>query len=326
MLKDILDTKKCFKLVCGAGNEDLLEVEKLVALYSKAGCNFFDLSANKSVFEAARRGLDFSIPKDEQHNFHFCISVGLKGDPHVQKALIDEQKCIFCRKCIDVCPRGAIFHNGDVCKVSDSRCIGCSKCAKVCPYACISFYSEDKDLTEVLPTLVEQGIDCIEFHAIGDDEDEVDKKWAEIQDCYDGVLSICVDRSKLGNERLLARIKKMIDTRNPYSTIIQADGAPMSGGEDDYKTTLQAVATAAIVQDADLPVYILLSGGTNSKSVALAKQCGVNPNGVTIGSYARYIVRDYLQRDDFLTNKVVFEEALHLARQLVAVSFESLQK
>ena len=47
MLKDLLEAKKCFKLVCGAGNEDTLEVEKLVTIYSKAGCNFFDVCCPK---------------------------------------------------------------------------------------------------------------------------------------------------------------------------------------------------------------------------------------------------------------------------------------
>ena len=41
MLKDLLDKKECFKLVCGAGNEDATEVERLVTIYSLAGCNFF---------------------------------------------------------------------------------------------------------------------------------------------------------------------------------------------------------------------------------------------------------------------------------------------
>ena len=35
MLKDLLEQRQCFKLVCGAGNEDAEEVEKLVTLYSK---------------------------------------------------------------------------------------------------------------------------------------------------------------------------------------------------------------------------------------------------------------------------------------------------
>ena len=32
MLKDFLDNKNCFKLVCGAGNEDAEEVEELVTI------------------------------------------------------------------------------------------------------------------------------------------------------------------------------------------------------------------------------------------------------------------------------------------------------
>lgn len=59
---------------------------------------------------------------------------------------------------------------------------------------------------------------------------------------FSGPLSICIDRSKLGDEKLLTRVKKMLEIRKPYTTIIQADGFPMSGGKDDFKTTLQAVA------------------------------------------------------------------------------------
>ena len=58
MLKELLDSKKCFKLVCGAGNEDESEVEKLVKLYSSAGCKFFDLSAKPEIVDAAKRGLE----------------------------------------------------------------------------------------------------------------------------------------------------------------------------------------------------------------------------------------------------------------------------
>ena len=52
MLKDLLDKKECFKLVCGAGNEDATEVERLVTIYSLAGCNFFDLCAKPEIVNA----------------------------------------------------------------------------------------------------------------------------------------------------------------------------------------------------------------------------------------------------------------------------------
>lgn len=319
MLKNILESRKCFKLVCGAGNEDTEEVKKLVALYSKAGCNLFDISANEEVLDAAKRGLNFSISKDEQNDYHFCVSVGIKGDPHVQKAIIDPAKCIFCQRCVGICPQKTIYSGNKTCEIRPKKCIGCAKCLKVCPPKAITLYSEEKNLREILPPLVKKGIDCIEFHAIIDDEAEVLSKWDDINSCYNGLLSICIDRYKLGNERLVARLKALLKTRKPYTTIIQADGAPMSGGVDDYKTTLQAVATAEIVQDAELPVYILLSGGTNSKSAELATLCGIEPNGIAIGSYARQIVKEYIDREDFLTNQEVFEQALNKAKALVNI-------
>ena len=66
MLKDLLEEKQCFKLVCGAGNEDTEEIEKLVTIYSLAGCPFFDLSANPDVVEAAKRGLKRAGIKNTQ--------------------------------------------------------------------------------------------------------------------------------------------------------------------------------------------------------------------------------------------------------------------
>ena len=131
------------------------------------------------------------------------------------------------------------------------------------------------------------------------------------------MLSICVSRGKLGDEALIERIEKMIKCREPYSTIIQADGFPMSGGDDDYKTTLQAVATAEIVQNAKLPVYLMLSGGTNSKTTELARMCGINYNAVAIGSYARKIVKKYIERTDFWSNQNVAEDALNIVKPLV---------
>ena len=109
----------------------------------------------------------------------------------------------------------------------------------------------------------------------------------------------------------------MIDDRKPYSTIIQADGFPMSGGDDDYKTTLQAVATAEIVQNAKLPVYLMLSGGTNSKTTELAQMCGINYNAVAVGSYARKIVKKYIERSNFWTNHKITEDALNTIKPLV---------
>ena len=306
MLKDFLEAGNCFKLVCGAGNEDAKEVEKLVALYAKAGCRFFDISASKEVLDAAKRGLDGF--KD----VYLCVSVGIKNDPHVNKAVIDYDKCISCYSCDAVCPQKAIKYA----KVKEYKCIGCGRCSKICPKGAISYVSKEKDLKEVLPELISGGIDCIELHAMGLNDEEVFEKWDYINQIFDGMLSICVARKYLSDEKLIERIKKLISTRKPYTTIVQADGFPMSGGKDDYKTTLQAVATAEIVQNENLPVYLLISGGTNTKTAALAKACGIHANGIAVGSFARKIVKQYIDREDFLTNKNVFNKALDAAQKL----------
>ena len=42
-----------FKLVCGAGNEDVESVKRLVYVYASSGCKLFDISARKEILEAA---------------------------------------------------------------------------------------------------------------------------------------------------------------------------------------------------------------------------------------------------------------------------------
>lgn len=309
MLKELLETKHCFKLVCGAGNEDIEEIKRLVYLYAVAGCRFFDLSANGDVILAAKEALDIA----KVYDAYLCVSVGIKNDPHVKKAVIDYDRCVNCGACEEICPEGAIHYA----KVKKEKCIGCGRCWRVCSRAAISYISEEKDLNEVLPKIVETGIDCIELHAMGLNDEEVFSKWKYINDNFEGLLSICTSRGQLSDEAMVKRIEKMLENRKPYSTIVQSDGFPMSGGDDNYKSTFQAVATGEIVQNAKLPVYLILSGGTNAKTTELAKMCDISYHGVAVGSYARKIVRRYVERPDFWTNPVVLNSALEIAKPLI---------
>jgi hypothetical protein len=49
----------------------------------------------------------------------------------------------------------------------------------------------------------------------------------------------------------------------------------------------------------------------------MAKLFGIDAHGVALGSYARMIVREWIDRNDFLQNKEVFSLALVRARDLV---------
>ncbi len=299
-----------FKLVCGAGNEDTESVKRLVYIYASAGCKLFDLSARKEVLTAAKEGAILAGMDD----INYCVSIGIKGDKHITKAKINSSACIKCANCYHICPHDAIYES---ILIDEKKCIGCGICSNKCPVSAIRMEEKEVNYNEILPFMVKNGVEFLELHIMGHDKDDLVKKWKVINECKPKFASICIDRENFGNHEVLARIKEMISIREPYTTIIQADGVPMSGGTDDYKTTLQAVAMAEVIQNANLPVYIMLSGGTNSKTAELAKLCGINYWGIAIGSWARKIVKPYISQDDFWENIEVKNNAIKIAKSLV---------
>ena len=299
-----------FKLVCGAGNEDCESVKRLVYVYAKAGCRFFDLSARKEILESAKAALKLANVNDAM----LCVSVGIKGDPHITKAKINESKCIKCGNCFRNCPNDAIFSS---IIIDEKKCIGCGICSKKCPTEAISMFEKDVNVKEILPYMVKNGVEVLELHIMGHDKNDLASKWNVINDCNPKFASICIDRENFGNKEALSRIKEMIAYRKPYTTIIQADGIPMSGADDTFKTTLQAVAMAEIIQNANLPVHIMISGGTNSKTRELAELCGIKYWGIAIGSWARKIVKEQLVTKDFWKNEEIQISAIKTAKALI---------
>ena len=299
-----------FKLVCGAGNEDAESVKRLVFIYASAGCDIFDLSARNEILKAAKEGAELSGKTDVR----YCVSIGIKGDKHISKAKIDGSRCTMCGNCFRICPNDAVYSS---IIIDDKKCIGCGNCFKKCPTGAISMEEKDVNYREVLPYMVDNGVDIIELHIMGHDKEDLANKWQVINECEPTFASICIDRENFGNKEVLERINNMLLVRKPYTTIIQADGVPMSGGSDDYKTTLQAVAMAEVIQNAGLPVYIMMSGGTNSKTAELAKMCGINYWGIAIGSWARKIVKPYLSQRDFWENAEAQKRAIQTAKELI---------
>jgi hypothetical protein len=97
----------------------------------------------------------------------------------------------------------------------------------------------------------------------------------------------------------------------------------MSGGKDDFNTTLQAISIADIINKElkakdkhfkKLP--ILISGGTNSQTGNLARQCSVSFNGITIGTHARKIIASERSSPTHIA-KEELERAVSKASQLI---------
>tara|TARA_Y100001968_G_scaffold220407_1_gene203270 strand:- start:8583 stop:9614 length:1032 start_codon:yes stop_codon:yes gene_type:complete len=333
LYKDLLASSNYFKFVCGAGYEDKKDVEYFSYIYTLSGCSGFDLCANEQVVIAAKNGIQAAICKSKELNItipfepFITVSVGMPGDHHVRKATITEQ-CVSCRSCIPVCPTDAITSNVQI--ISD-RCIGCGNCEAACPTGIqgINYIHNSSELLEILPKCIQAGADSIELHAGVPDNESTLKEWQTVSNILpNGMISMSLDRMHLSDESLISRIEKASAIAGER-LIIQADGIPMSGGKNDFNTTLQAVSVANVISRKlkladkkykELP--ILISGGTNSYTGQLARQCGVDFNGIAIGTHARNLISQY-RRSASRLNEENVNKAMNEAKKLISLNLSS---
>jgi len=249
------------------------------------------------------------------------VSIGMRGDPHIRKARIDQEKCTHCGLCFENCLRQAISASH---QTIEKRCIGCGDCARTCPVRAVSFFDKRNELKNILPECLRNGAETFELHAIIPDDDSVVADWQMMAEILkNNYVSMCLDRSQLSDAQIIKRIKTAYEFAL-NRMIVQADGVPMSGGSDDYNTTLQAVAISDLIAKNKLPVKILVSGGTNSKTGELLRLCGVKAHGVAIGTFARKLVAEYINNPGFENNQALIRQAVIIAKELVDRNLENL--
>ena len=85
-LQRLFDNQKYFKMICGAGNENLEEVKRLTMIYTLAGAKGLDISATPEVVESCVEGIDraFDVSDSLGINLktrpYIMVSVGMPGD------------------------------------------------------------------------------------------------------------------------------------------------------------------------------------------------------------------------------------------------------
>ncbi len=298
-LVQTLENNKIFKLVLGLGNQDFKEIENLVEIYALAGADMFDINPSKEAVETVLRIIEKTGRSTD--DFFYTISTGVSGDSHVQKCFIDTKKCKQCGKCIKKCPRQAIVWEDKYPVVIKEKCIGCKKCDEC---KAISFCDYNvQSMENIVQIAQDYNLDCIELHLSVKKIPEKEIKY--VLKNFKGFLSLCLDRKYYSNERVKKLINKVIKWKGDTKFIIQADGVPMSGGDNTFNSTLQAAAMAHLVQP--FGTYIFMSGGTNEKTAELAKMCCLRYNGIGIGSYARKIVRNKNLDDAIIEAKKLIE-------------------
>ncbi len=308
-IKNILNSEKCLKIICAAGNENTEEIERLSYVYSMAGFNTIDVCAKHDAIAAAKQGMLKS-----GHNMAICVSIGLQDDIHLIKAVINPLKCTHCNKCINICPENALFIEDNKILTDEKKCIGCSKCIDICPNNAIFSEHKYKPPYQMLLNVLSDEIDIVEFHCSSKDIDLIKDSFNKINSIYKGVISICLDRSKLGSEEIINLFKYFIN--NNEDVIFQLDGNPMSGGNDNYNSALEAITFAQLINNSDIKGFITISGGINSKTTEFAKLCNVKLDGIALGSYARKIIKPYICAPDFYENEALKKAAIDTASDL----------
>ncbi len=79
------------------------------------------------------------------------------GRPQRMKAIIREDECIGCTKCISACPVDAIMGSGKVMhSIFTELCTGCELCIPPCPVDCIDLVVDDSPLPTPQQRVTEQ--------------------------------------------------------------------------------------------------------------------------------------------------------------------------
>ena len=167
------------------------------------------------------------------------------------------------------------------------------------PFLIISCYSSElknKDLDvfeNFLRLSKKKGVDFFELHIDTADLDLIKDKLLLVKKVFNfNPISINISRDKFSNANIVELIK-FFRANIQKDIIIEVDGSEEKNNHD-FNTTLQSVSTADILHKQLLKkeiafrkIPILLSGGTNSLTYELAKECNVHFNGITFNNYAK---------------------------------------
>ncbi|MCE2673476.1 MAG: 4Fe-4S ferredoxin [Microcystis flos-aquae DF17] len=312
-----------FKLICGASYQDLPTIRNLALTYTIVGADCIDVAADRAVIVAAKEGIETAakiagLPPNRRP--WLMVSLNDGEDPHFRKAVFNPQLCpVDCpRPCEKICPAYAIDRGG----VIEQRCYGCGRCLPVCPRQIIETKSRVCQPQEIIPLIIEMGVDAIEIHTQVGHGEEFARLWQAIAPVSKNLKILAI--SCQDHEYIIDYLHYLRETISPLSCplIWQTDGRPMSG-DIGKGTTHPAINMAKKVLCANLAGFVQLAGGTNDHTVTKLQQLGLREKiaGIAYGSYARSLILpilEHLDQPNLENDPQAHQEAVKAASILVA--------
>ncbi|MEM8603001.1 MAG: LdpA C-terminal domain-containing domain [Cyanobacteria bacterium P01_H01_bin.121] len=322
--------------------------------YALAGADCIDVAADPAVVAVTRTALDVAEQLQGGGTRGrglfvrplLMVSFSDGEDPHFRKAAFDPTCCpADCsRPCERICPTQAInvadtnTTQTEVLGVLSDRCFGCGRCVAICPLNRINTYSQIASLPQLLPQLIELGIDAIEIHTQVGRLTEFTQIWRSLQPWLQQLKLIAVSCSFQADVvGYLHTLAQMIQPLH-CPLIWQVDGRSMSG-DLGRGTTQLTIRFAQQLLESDITGHIQLAGGTNDHTVGHLQRLGLLktlaiPNqeqseiaaqavaGVGYGSYARKLLQPVLQELEIYGQPLeqvpeLLERAVGLAQTLI---------
>ncbi|MEA1939529.1 MAG: DUF362 domain-containing protein [Candidatus Caldatribacteriota bacterium] len=109
--------------------------------------NLGEIDTSKIVIDGTLE----KIPEFKTPNNGLLQKIIKVAVPHIfnfaaVKPIVDHNKCKICKKCIEVCPTGAMSIKDKYPEVDRKKCISCFCCDEHCPYGAITLPSWQKDM------------------------------------------------------------------------------------------------------------------------------------------------------------------------------------
>ncbi|NJK61302.1 MAG: 4Fe-4S ferredoxin [Synechococcaceae cyanobacterium SM2_3_1] len=314
-----LQNRSWFKLICGASFHHLPSVQNLTLIYTLAGADCIDLAADPANVRAAVQGIEMALEHDPRITRPWLmVSFNDGEDPHFRKAQLSQLGCpADCpQPCLAVCPPHAIAPGGGAAiRIEDPLCYGCGRCQPVCPHERLEMWSYQVQVQEVMPELMQTGIQAIEIHTRVGRLAEFTSLWSQLQTWIPDLEAISISFND--HPYLQDYLKSLVACLQPFPRhlIWQADGRPMSG-DIGAGTTQKTLHLAKKVLAMHLPGHVQLAGGTNQATIPLVGS-DLEIAGVAYGSFARQLVAAAVENGALIESSEALQLAWRQASQLV---------